>query len=586
MLQKLLVTAAFIVLLLSPGGAARAAAPAKDYSADRFDAQIVMQQDGSLIVTETVVFRFVGGPFTHVFRDIPTDYTDGITVLSTSMDNQPQGSGAASVQIDTSSNSQVEVTWFFDPTSDQAHTFVLRYRVQGVVQKTANADALYWNALPTSYEYAIRSSTITVSYPEKASLLAPPEVRQGSAQVSTSPNQAVFSASNLDPDTPLEIGLRFRPGSVIATAPLWQQVQERTAALTVPSLVGGPLFFLLGTFGFVWYYRRPRRRIPITRSATSLLEEPPGALSPAIASALVNPGNAADWHSALGTLFALAARGVLRISDKKLHGAGDQAPDFSIQRQSMPEDLRPYELGLLQILFPARKATSILVSHIGPLYTGHAEWFTAPVKQELLDMGLLDARRQRIRSRLGGLAWLVLLIALPAGVLSLLFGIPTGTWPLVSLALGLLLSCIVGLILRAKYSLLSDQGAQAAADWQAFSRYLRTPWRGQAERPDPALFARYLPYAAAFDLPNRWTQYFQKQGVAAPPWFHSLANASTDPESMESFVSMVTATNIAGQRIAPTSSTSSHISGGSFGGGSFGGGSSGGAAGGGSSGAG
>ncbi len=155
---------------------------------------------------------------------------------------------------------------------------------------------------------------------------------------------------------------------------------------------------------------------------------------------------------------------------------------------------------------------------------------------------------------------------------------------MVSLPVGLLLSCIVGLILRARYSLLSDQGAQAAANWRAFSRYLRTPWLGQAERPDPALFARYLPYAAAFDLPNRWTQYFRNQGVAVPPWFHSLANASTDPESMQSFVSMVTATNIAGQRIVSTSSTSSHIGG--FGGGSFGGGGSGGAAGGGSSGAG
>ncbi len=44
MIQKLLVTATLIVLWLSAGGVARAAAPAKDYSADRFDAQIAVQQ--------------------------------------------------------------------------------------------------------------------------------------------------------------------------------------------------------------------------------------------------------------------------------------------------------------------------------------------------------------------------------------------------------------------------------------------------------------------------------------------------------------------------------------------------------------
>ena len=59
---------------------------AKSYSADRFDVDIAVQPDGALLVTETVVFRFVGGPFSTVLREIPTDLTDGVAQVTASMD--------------------------------------------------------------------------------------------------------------------------------------------------------------------------------------------------------------------------------------------------------------------------------------------------------------------------------------------------------------------------------------------------------------------------------------------------------------------------------------------------------------------
>ncbi len=79
------------------------AVPNKEYSADRFDASITAQEGGSLIVTETVTFKFVGGPYTFVFRDIPTDKTDGISILSAGMDDQTlqDGTGAGQVEINS-----------------------------------------------------------------------------------------------------------------------------------------------------------------------------------------------------------------------------------------------------------------------------------------------------------------------------------------------------------------------------------------------------------------------------------------------------------------------------------------------------
>lgn len=68
--------------------AAAAPAIAKSYSADRFDARIKVLPDGTLDITETVVFRFEEGTFREVFRNIPLRHTDGIEIVRAEIDGQ------------------------------------------------------------------------------------------------------------------------------------------------------------------------------------------------------------------------------------------------------------------------------------------------------------------------------------------------------------------------------------------------------------------------------------------------------------------------------------------------------------------
>lgn len=145
----------------------------KSYSADRFDVDIVVQDDGSLLVTETVVFRFVGEPFTFVFREVPTDRTDGVEILEASVDGRtyPQGTNAGQVRL---SGDNIRVTWHMEPTANTARTFVLRYQMFGVVQQTEDADLLRYQPLPDEFEYTIDSNTVTLRYPASADLLETP----------------------------------------------------------------------------------------------------------------------------------------------------------------------------------------------------------------------------------------------------------------------------------------------------------------------------------------------------------------------------------------------------------------------------
>jgi hypothetical protein len=151
------------LLLASP-------ALAKSYDAEQYNVVLDVQPGGSLLVTETIRFRFEGGPFTYVFRDLAYTELDEIDRLQASMDGAllPQGTGPGQVEVVV--GRPIKVTWHFAPTSDAVHEFVLTYRVQGAIRQEAAADALIWRAIPEDHDYDIARSTITLRYPASISL--------------------------------------------------------------------------------------------------------------------------------------------------------------------------------------------------------------------------------------------------------------------------------------------------------------------------------------------------------------------------------------------------------------------------------
>ncbi|TMC15620.1 MAG: DUF2207 domain-containing protein, partial [Chloroflexi bacterium] len=280
MLKRWLTSVGLLVLLLllAPAMPTQAAtkalaAPAKEYGAEHFDQQITIQNDGTLLIKERVIFKFLGGPFTFVYREIPTDKTDGIIIQSAYMDEHllPEGTDAGQVEI-TQSN-PVKATWHFTTTSDATHSFVLNYRVAGVVRKEKDGDALYWEALPTKYEYFIRSSTITVTYPEKAKAVGSPQVQHSAALIRTDRNTVIFLANNLSSSSPLEIDLRFASGSLISQAPQWQQRQAYGEKLIAPFLGSGIIVAILGICLLIVSYRGQRRTINFEIDAKACFSE-------------------------------------------------------------------------------------------------------------------------------------------------------------------------------------------------------------------------------------------------------------------------------------------------------------------------
>ena len=219
-------------------------AAGKDYAADRYDVTWDVQEDGSLFVTESVVFRFEGGPFTYVYRELPLDYTDSIADIRATLDGVALSAGQAAGQFELSGRNPIKITWHFAPVSDATHTYGLSYRAVGVVRQEADADLLRWHALPTDTDYTIAEATLTVNYPSGVELAAAPIVERGQAWVSAEPGRLVLTATKLRSNTDLLVALRFAPGSLISAAPQWQMRASATQA-AAPVWGGAALGVLL-----------------------------------------------------------------------------------------------------------------------------------------------------------------------------------------------------------------------------------------------------------------------------------------------------------------------------------------------------
>lgn len=523
----------------------------KSYSAERFDVQVTVEEGGSVLVTETVVFDFVGGPFTFIFRELPLDQTDGIAIIETSVDGVVYPVGENPGQVEISTGNPLRVTWHLEPTSNATRTAVLTYRAEGVVRQEDGQDVLYWQPLPDSYEYAIdRSETVVVS-PPRVLPLAEPDVLAGTAVVTQAANQTTFTTENLQPDTPLVFRMAFEGGSLISAPPNWQVEEQAAAARRAAQNAQLPFWFGLAGVGFVAgtavLVAFHRRHAPASIKARTSQMEPPGKLPPGMAGALTTDGASPAWNHAQGTLFSLAEQGVLIIEelpDKKWY----RKHDFVVKQVEPGLGLRPHEEGLLDMLFEEKhgRETSIKLSKMGDKITGNA-WkrYKEPLQDELTEAGFLSEARKQAQRTLFTVGGLLFGLGL-AGIIATAFLIGSlGFGPLIVAAAVALLG-LLGILVGASLSPLSDAGVETAVAWNAYANYLKDVSKGKQAIDTPTMFEKHLPYAAAFGLLEKWAKQFEKQGWTETPTYFRALPDTTANQAVIAFVAMSAATNSSG----------------------------------------
>src|SRR5215207_4910516 len=501
---------------------------AKSYYAERFDVLIELQENGSAVITETVEFRFEGDPFTFAFREISANETDGLTFLDASMDGVPMHLGTQAGQVEVEAGDPLKITWHFPPTSDASHIFTVRYRADGII-RTGDADTFRWRAVPEDHEYSIMQSTITLTYPAQATPLEQPTL-DWNFDSKWEENRIILTTNGLAEDEDVILTARFAPNSLTQTAPQWQLRKDQANAATARALpvgsIAGLATLILGSLGLFTYARANGRELTISPVAST--PTPPSDAPPAVIAKL-----SGQPHGFMGTIFDLAQRGVLEISEEKgFWGSNNHV----LTRKEANVSLRPHEQGLLEAIFKSGE-TRVNMSEIAGRLASKNTLFDEPLEKELIQLGWLDPQRKSKRTMLIAIGLIATVVAL-ALFIAILVAINTmlGDLNLVTLiavfagiSAGVFLLSIGLLIYATTFSILTPLGEEQMARWKGFAEYLKQVSKGKEPATRPDYFERYLAYAAVFGLGKKWAEYFQTLGGAPLPiWFRATAGSNAN----------------------------------------------------------
>jgi len=498
-------------------------ASAKSYHAERYDVALDLQADGSLTVTETVVFNFTDGSFTRVFRELPTRRTDGLEILSVTLDGRalPPGQEPGQAQVDYGRT--VEVVWHLLPTEGETHTFTLEYRARGVAERAAGADRFAWQALPTDRDYRIAEGTVTLAWPEGTELRGGVTVTGADVQVRTEPGRAVVTFERRSKNHALEIQAEFPSGTVAPQPPNWQQRRELAARVFPLWLAGGAALAAAGILAALGYRRRHQLETPSDLPPESVTA-PPADLPPTLAAGLLPSRSDVSRRAFQAGLLSLAERGVIRIVPQPGKVRPRRQGDFLIERGAPDAALSACDEGLLALLFHRRKGPvdRVALSDLDTRYTMDSKRFTAPFRRELVQAGLYDP--DRLRARLGLMT--AGFIALAAGVIALfmmgIWGVFDELWPVIFLPFGLVAAGVGALIVGDSLSPLTLCGWESSRRWAAFRGYLKQVMRGRETPPPDDRAVDWFTHAAALGLARPWAQYLKRRGPGeAPAWFRA-----------------------------------------------------------------
>ena len=546
------------VLVLAPA----TSVAAKSFWLTSADVDVVVNSDGSLMVTEIITFKF-SGRYTGAYRDIPLGPGESVTVVSVA-DEMISYSLGGCTELGCSSPAGtygvaqlrdfVRIGWHHS-SSDEERTFTLRYGMTGLA--TAYDDVVDVNLQVWGDQWAVGLDRLT------AQMDVPGAPSEGDVRIWGHPTGVTGSVSSGDDGVspsleaskiPAEHWVEMRvvfptkflsstAGTTVVDGEGLQLIlneearfaddAEAAARAGRTGLIWGVSLAIvvavgLGGMVYLLYGREPR--VDYDREYE---QEPPSDLSPAEVGALLSQG-AVTEREFTATMFDLILKGaieanpaqvervtwgglkkesitdlVLSLTDKATGFRDFEQPVLTVVRRVLelgPRPLHEFREGIredasanAETYQHFRERVLGAVQRNGMLDTsGRAAAWLVGFAALALVFGSFFVLPQTLRGRPGGATISVLIIA----------GMVVG-----SVALFILLS------FRRVRAKRSKEGALEAARWEAFRRYL-TVFSRLKEAPPISidLWDRFLIYAIVFGIAE---EVLTQARLHAPPELES-----------------------------------------------------------------
>lgn len=289
-----------------------------------------------------------------------------------------------------------------------------------------------------------------------------------------------------------------------------------TAWLHLIFLVAMVVFLIGGVVGIVilWFVRG---RDPAIGLVAEIVTEPPDDLPPGAAGTLIDEH--VDHHDVVATLLGLARHGAITIQEQgdADGNTGRGRSDYLLTVVDPEGVTSRLERDLLRVLFNGKPASfdSVLLSRVKGRFDAHEPEIRAALYQEMVDRRYFTRSPDATRRRWRTLSWIGLVGSIVVGIF---LSVRVDSFAILSTVAAVLI-WIVMLRLSKAMPRKTLVGAEAAAKWRAFKRYLESIDRHENLAEARDLFDRYLSYAVAFGLERQWIRSFASVGTSSPGWF-------------------------------------------------------------------
>ena len=492
---------ALLLMLIGVIGSAAPVAAEDDVTWKSYDVTLDVQPDGVVHVTEAIVAEF-NGSFSHGHRSIPMTRIDAIENVTVAVGDD-SGNTAPTTFTTLTSDGDFVIDYDFEMTNEtNIRAIVLEYDAIGVIRVYPDNDPprqeIRWTAISSEVTAVgpIDRASATINFPEST---------EGSAATRFDPEPTSIAATSVtweksgmgDGDALLTFA--SFPAMTTATEPTWQAEadrleprREKVPALAIlTGLVTAVGFGLLGLF--MW---RDGIRDPAVGLVADILPTPPDDLPAGMVGALID--ETLDAKDVIGMLVDMDRRGIVEISEDSDASSKkeDDPTRFHIELKQDVDAAPAWAAAMLEGLFGknAGAGASISFKPLKDLAAKHKGSISKSVEQELFSQGYYDElpTTTRVRWILRAVAGLVI-AAIPVAAIALWTKAFSGWLIAASVVAGVM---FVGVAVMSYWSpRKSLKGAETAAKWKAFGRYLKQMEKEMPQQERLALFDEYLPWA-------------------------------------------------------------------------------------------
>jgi uncharacterized protein (TIGR04222 family) len=581
--------ASLAVMLL----ALRPALAQQGWTIEQFHADIRIEPDTSLLITEAIDVNFGTLQRHGIFREIPVRYEynakyERIYRLNVEAVTDGQGKKWPYKVERNGANERIRIG---DPNREVSgpQSYRITYRVRGALNGFDDHDELYWNVNGADWGVPSRSVSATALLgTDGFTRAACFQGRSGSTdpcRLSEAPNRIDYAATRpLSPGEQLTIVAAVRKGVLPTPEPILERKPRQLPEYFEPKAptLGAALLLLLGGLAFVgrnwWVNGRDRRYTtlyyltenpeeetrPLFKGDSVVVEfQPPEGLRPAQMGLLLD--EQADTKDVTATIVDLAVRGYLTITEiPKTWLLGSR--DWKLTRKRTDSaGLEPYEAIIFNRLF--QDGAEVTLSDLKTKFHTSLREAQSALYKDAARRGWFSGNPETVRNVWRGAG--IGVSAAGAGLTYLLGRfLGAGIAGLPVILVGLILLATAGWMPRR-----TAKGSELLRRILGFRRYIETAETDRQRFNEQAnIFATYLPYAIVFGSVEKWARAFRDIDTTAATagWYSGASgfHATDFSRNLESFSSNVSSTIAS----TPGGSGGSGFAGGSAGGGGGGGG--------------